>query len=272
MRKMITFLATAMLLAGCGDDSATNIEELDPMIPNCEMCEYGSLTDVRDNQVYRTVKIGNQWWMAENLRFAYAQRTAELDSSSACIENDLEKCREFGRFYTWSAAMDSAGLFSTNGFGCGDGNADCDRTYPVRGICPEGWHLPSSDEVKALFIAVGGVQDTDDKSTYWLNVGAKLTVCDSVNLYGFGAVSPVDRMEFCSRSDIYLECSRYFFYWYAEYEEVSKHSNIFWTSSLNGSNSQSEGIWKLRCYDDMAYIDTKSEAGDFLQYIRCVKD
>ena len=62
MRKMITFLATAMLLAGCGDDSGTNIEEFDPMIPNCEMCEYGSLIDNRDNQVYRTVKIGEQWW------------------------------------------------------------------------------------------------------------------------------------------------------------------------------------------------------------------
>jgi len=273
MRKIVTFLAAAMVLAGCGDDSGTNNEGPNSMVPSCENCEYSTLTDSRDNQVYHTVKIGSQWWMAENLRFAYAQRTADLDSSSACIENDPENCRAFGRFYTWSAAMDSVGLFSTNGFGCGDGNADCDRTYPVRGICPEGWHLPSSNEVKELFIAVGGTKGTDDKPDRWINVGAKLTVCEGINLYGFGATSPVDRMEFCSRnSDIYLECSRYFFYWSADYEEVSKHRVDFWTSSLNGSISQSEGIWGLRCYDDMAYIDIKSEVSDGLQYIRCVKD
>ena len=274
MRKMITFLATAMLLAGCGDDSGTNIEELDPMIPNCEMCEYGSLIDNRDNQVYRTVKIGEQWWMAENLRFAYAQRTAELDSSSVCIENDPEKCREYGRFYTWSAAMDSVGLFSTNGLGCGDGNEICNRTFPVRGICPEGWHLPSSDEVKSLFLAVGGTKDAE-KTTRWSNVGTKLTVCEGVNSYGFGAVSPVDRMEFCDEhdGDIFLECNRYFFWWNADHEEVSKHRIDFWTSSLTGFRSYpSEGIWGLRCYDDMAYIDNKAETSDGLQYIRCVKD
>ena len=64
--------------------------------------------------------------------------------------------RDFkGRLYTWAAAMDSAGIFSTNGKGCGDGK-NCYPQYPVRGICPAGWHLPTEAEYRALFTTVGG--------------------------------------------------------------------------------------------------------------------
>ena len=51
--------------------------------------------------------------------------------------------------------MDSAGTFSTNGRHCGY-RRTCSPTYPVRGICPEGWHLPDTSEWNALFVAVGG--------------------------------------------------------------------------------------------------------------------
>lgn len=110
-------------------------------------CEYGSLTDSRDKQTYKTVKIDKQWWMAENLNF-----DAE---GSHCFNNDPSKCAKHGRFYFWSAAMDSVGEWSSNGKDCGMGNI-CTPTYPVRGVCPEGWHLPTSEEYEILFAAVGG--------------------------------------------------------------------------------------------------------------------
>jgi Fibrobacter succinogenes major domain (Fib_succ_major). len=88
-------------------------------------CEYGSLTDDRDGQTYKTVKIGEQWWMAENLNYRYIQQTfegAEEDSSSYCYYNDPANCAKYGRLYLWSAAMDSAGIIPGNSAnGCGDG-------------------------------------------------------------------------------------------------------------------------------------------------------
>ena len=53
--------------------------------------------DARDGQIYKTVKIGNQVWMAQNLNYAYLQPTSELDSSSFCYEDSPENCKKYGR-------------------------------------------------------------------------------------------------------------------------------------------------------------------------------
>ncbi|PBC72514.1 fibrobacter succinogenes major paralogous domain-containing protein [Fibrobacter intestinalis] len=116
---------------------------------------YGTFTDSRDGQVYKTVTIGTQTWMAENLNYAYLQPTSTEDSSSFCYRNEPDSCAKYGRLYTWAAAMDSAGVFSDGGKGCGYG-IKCSATEPVRGVCPEGWHLPSDAEWKVLIETVGG--------------------------------------------------------------------------------------------------------------------
>ena len=54
--------------------------------------------------------------------------------------------------------MDSVGKWSTNGKGCGYGET-CSPTDPVRGVCPEGWHLPTELEFDILIDAVGGWKD-----------------------------------------------------------------------------------------------------------------
>ena len=105
------------------------------------------LTDTRDGKTYKTTTIGEQTWMAENLNYETA--------NSYCNDNDASNCTKYGRFYTWAAAMDSVGTWSTNGKGCGY-NKICSPTYPVRGVCPEGWHLPTQTEWNTLFTAVGG--------------------------------------------------------------------------------------------------------------------
>lgn len=124
-----------------------------------------TLKDLRDDKVYATTTIEindekrginySQVWMAENLNYRYQQPTKTLDSSSFCFNNDPAYCSQYGRLYLWSAAMDSAGVWSKNGKGCGLGNT-CTPVDPVRGVCPKGWHLPNTDEVKALIVAVDG--------------------------------------------------------------------------------------------------------------------
>ena len=141
-------------------------------------CEYGELVDERDGQTYKTVKIGDQEWMAENLNYAYLQPTKALDSSSFCYNDSASYCEKYGRLYTWAAAMDSAGIWSSNGKGCGNGDtcsvASKDSATLVRGVCPEGWHLPTRKECNSLCIAVGGgpIAATKLKTTFgWSNNG-----------------------------------------------------------------------------------------------------
>lgn len=163
-----------------------------------DSCEYGTLTDDRDGQTYKTVKIGNQEWMAENLNYAYTDVPYEFvdytsDSTSWCFDNDASNCTKYGRFYTWAAAMDSLGKWSTNGKGCGY-DITCTITTPVRGICPGGWHLPSKTEWETLFTAVGG-QPTAGKvlksTSGWESedfYGNKIIGNNGTDAFGFSAL------------------------------------------------------------------------------------
>ena len=170
MNKLIfcTSVSIALFFAACGDDSNSVEPSLDEssssitlssssssaVIPGSSSVTLseveGSLTDTRDGQTYKTVTIGSQTWMAENLNL----RTAD----SYCYSIDESYCAKYGRIYTWSAAMDSAGSWSANGDGCGY-NKTCSPTYPVRGVCPVGWHLPTKAEFETLFTAIGGISN-----------------------------------------------------------------------------------------------------------------
>ena len=119
--------------------------------------EYDSITDSRDGKVYKTVKIGEQTWMAENLNYADSVKTLSLRGKSWCYNDDAKKCDVAGRLYTWAAAIDSVKLANDvdNPQDCGHGKT-CSLPTKVQGICPPNWHLPSNEEWKALFTAVGG--------------------------------------------------------------------------------------------------------------------
>ena len=152
----------------------------------------GTLKDSRDNQVYKTVSIGTQTWMAENLNYAYKGKTSTFDSSSFCYDDDPTNCSKYGRLYLWSAAMDSAGTWSTNGKGCGNGKF-CLPTYPVRGVCPEGWHLPTEEDFRILSRGTGATWD--ERNFYYIDAGKYLKSTSGWNdngngtdAYGFSAL------------------------------------------------------------------------------------
>lgn len=141
---------------------------------------YGRLLDARDKQIYKTVSIGEQIWMAENLNYADSANYPGMEKRNWCYDNDLDNCVKYGRLYTWAAAMDSAGTFSTNGKNCGY-SSYCSPTYPVRGICPEGWHLPTVAEWHTLDSTMGS-------SPYAMMAVGYAEWPDATDAYGFSAL------------------------------------------------------------------------------------
>ena len=144
IRNMKKFVLCASLwiglfLAACGDDSSVTSPSGKESL--------STLTDSRDGQTYKTVVIGRLTWMAQNLNIE--------TEKSFCFNDDSSNCTKYGRLYTWAAAMDSAGEWSSNGKGCGY-KSECSAMSPVRGVCPNGWHLPTKAEFETLFSAVGG--------------------------------------------------------------------------------------------------------------------
>lgn len=144
--------------SGSADVLSSSSKGLDWSLPkeaylNPEI-EYDTIIDSRDGKVYRTVKIGNQTWMAENLNFDPGQGgsgDAKYDWSW-CYDDVPEHCDVAGRLYTWAAAIDSVKLANDadNPQECGYGKT-CTLPDTVYGICPSGWHLPSLKEWEALY-------------------------------------------------------------------------------------------------------------------------
>jgi uncharacterized protein (TIGR02145 family) len=112
------------------------------------------ITDPRDGQTYRTVVIGTQIWMAENLNIGTlipSTAGGGLMTNNGVIEkycwtDDVNKCDgtgdiRRGGFYEWNEAMQYW---------------DGQPALPVRGICPEGWHIPSNAEWNTLLNYTGG--------------------------------------------------------------------------------------------------------------------
>lgn len=133
-------------VAPADSGAKANWEYLNPDI------DYGTMVDERDGEVYKTVKIGKQVWMAENLNYVY--KNGEM---SWCSDESAGKCSEYGRLYTW------AGAVAKSEAACGFG-FECDLPDEnIQGVCPNGWHLPSKAEFDELVEFAGGENSAGPK-------------------------------------------------------------------------------------------------------------
>jgi uncharacterized protein (TIGR02145 family)/uncharacterized repeat protein (TIGR02543 family) len=98
---------------------------------------YGKLS--YEGQSYKTVVIGTQTWMAENLNVAHNSG----NGNSVCYNNQESYCNTYGRLYNWAAAMD---LPSS----CNSSSCASQVSSKHQGICPSGWHIPSDEEWDVL--------------------------------------------------------------------------------------------------------------------------
>ncbi|MCQ2061095.1 MAG: fibrobacter succinogenes major paralogous domain-containing protein [Fibrobacter sp.] len=137
-------------LYDCGTYDCVSTEYLNQDILDTN--GYGELLDTRNNKVYRTIVIGNQTWMAQNLNYVTQYSFADNEVSSWCYGNDSENCSKYGRMYNWNAVV------GKTDDECGYRQV-CDVGEGVQGVCPDGWHVPSSTEWQNLFDAVGGMEN-----------------------------------------------------------------------------------------------------------------
>ncbi|MDY6326071.1 MAG: FISUMP domain-containing protein [Bacteroidales bacterium] len=215
--------------------------------------EAQTVTDIESN-VYATVKIGNQCWMRDNLRTTTSPSTktylvttnyGSYTGKQACwYGNDSARYapQNYGLLYNWNAAVDT---FKAPQFGETSVNSDENNAVSVtftghrRGICPEGWHVPSREEWNTLTNNVGN------------NLG-------TYNAMGFSVV-PVG---YCSGSGFRVADDEAFFWsssqlstrFSAWFKYLSSSPSLFMNSMYNKSNG-----FSVRCVkDNDAVIDEKS--------------
>ena len=144
---VLSFLMTLMvaLFISCGDDNKA-------VAPDNSTT--GTVTDI-DGNVYQTVKIGTQWWMAENLRVTHYRNGDTIpnvtDSATwvnlttgawSAYAHDPNNVATYGRLYNWFTVDDS------------------------RIIAPLGWHVPTDAEWKQLEMTLGMSQAQADSMNW----------------------------------------------------------------------------------------------------------
>ncbi len=145
--------------------------------PEAQVEHYGQMKkqfcDERDGKRYVYVTIGTggtaQTWMAENLNFDA--------TGSKCYNNLASNCEIYGRLYNWDTAMNNSASSTTVPSG-------------VRGVCPDGWHLPSQAEWDVMTAHIGGTS-TDAKklkATNGWNDRNDGTSGNGTDDYGFSAL------------------------------------------------------------------------------------
>lgn len=221
------------------DDDGENDKTVDP-----SSVVKGSFTDERDGQVYKTVQIGDQVWMAENLNYGDSVQTPNLTGATWCGGGESKTtnegdCSIYGRLYTWAAAVnepeDKCGY-----------KHECNLSGPVQGICPDGWHLPDTTEFRSLWNAVGGprVAGTMLKSTSgWYDDG------NGLDAYGFSAFPAGDSYD-------------------VGYFHLVGLAANFWSSTERNSGYS----YLMRLRYDFAYADKDSGTKNFGFSIRCLKN
>ena len=173
----------------------------------------GFLTDSRDGQTYKTVTIGTQTWMADNLNYE--------TENSYCYDDDPSNCSKYGRLYTWAAA---------------------------KTVCPEGWHLPDTTEWNTLFTAVGGSSTAGAKlksQTGWTAYYG-ITNEDS---FGFSALPAGFRFDYGH----YINEGDYAYFWssteYSSYGAYYVSLDYNGDYAYLGNDGKSNGF-SVRCVKD----------------------
>ena len=133
--------------------------------------KYGEFLDERDNQVYKTIQIGEDIWMAQNLNYADSAEYPSLLGGSWCYDNDEENCHKAGRLYTWNATVDSINYLAKpfDPSKCEYIDGVCEFPGKDQGICPPGWRVPDTTDFRMLYNSANRDQVAIKTQQGWCN-------------------------------------------------------------------------------------------------------
>jgi uncharacterized protein (TIGR02145 family) len=215
---------------------------------------FGTVTDI-DGNTYETVQIGEQLWMAENLRTTQYNNGNEiplsncttdmnwddLSSGAYCdYDNDPTNSETYGRLY--------------NGYTVDDN----------RGVCPVYWHIPSDEEFMDLEMYLGMSEEDANKigQNRGINEGSKLA--DNWDVWFTGDLKNDSEFGTSGFTGLPAGC------WFCDYNDFTKmgESTTFWTSSIG---SVHDYYVRLLSWDDsrVAREDERNSRGFS---IRCVRN
>ncbi|NQV01373.1 MAG: hypothetical protein HQ542_01915, partial [Bacteroidia bacterium] len=135
--KQITYSYTNFF--NCSNNSIQSITVVNPTSFTCGL----SFTDIRDNNVYPTIQIGGQCWLAVNLNHGQQIIGSSAQRDNCFVEkycyNDIStNCTQYGALYQWDELM------------------RYEDTEEIQGLCPPGWHVPSESDWNQLFAVYQG--------------------------------------------------------------------------------------------------------------------
>lgn len=205
--------------------------------------QYGEMVDERDGQIYKTIVIGRQTWFAQNLNF-------ERDSSS---EEALILSSKYGMNYSWNDAIDIAGRFSHK-------EKSNDTLSPVRGICPEGWHIPSLLEARELLEYIYYAYEESQASS-WMAIDE----WEEQDAYGAPTGKATDKTtDIFGFSALPMRGSRAYnsaTFWTRD-SKMAIHMNNATHNISTGSTGDSDSPYQVRCIKDTVYQPLPPCKGD----------
>lgn len=209
----------------------------------------GTFTDPLDGRVYRTVKIGNQIWMAEN-----------LSASKYCNGDPIPEIQNVDE---WGESPKGAWCYYDNNVSNRDTYGKLYNWYAVnepRGLAPNGWHIPTDEEWKELELYLGMSQiEVNSKGWRGLDGGGKLKDTATLCWHKAGN-SATNESGFTALPGGYRDVSGDFY--------TMSYSGYFWTSTEQAAYF----AWYRSLYYTHNEIHrTVGYVGDGFS-VRCIKD
>jgi len=226
--------------SGCTADNNTATQ----YCSNGTMKQYGSVT--YGGQTYKTVVIGTQTWMAENLNYNVSGSKCYAEGVSGVSTDSIAKnCAKYGKLYNWATAM----ALPTS---CNRNSCASQISTKHRGICPSGWHISNGAEWITLNDFVGGSAVIKLRATSgWLLSGNFNLDYQCEDTYGFSALPGGYSQYGNSGGDFYNVGSRGH-WWFAN--EFDSNLAYFWFMTDNGGNGYSQydkaDLRSVRCLQD----------------------